>query len=170
MTTRAGQSGVTLIEMLVALSVFSLIGIASFSMLDTVVRTDRQTAGRLEQYSEIDLALRLFEADVLRASPEYNFTEATFSMVTADGRVTYSSGEDGLTRQIKVSDRPDVEQNLMPSPYLARWKLLRPGGANASDKDVAETAAVEMVLVSGNDEARVVRKLVRLTPVLALPE
>lgn len=170
MTARAGQSGVTLIEMLVALSVFSLIGIASFSVLDTIARTDRQTAGRLEEFSQIDLTLRLFEADVLRASAEYTVDEKVVSLITEDGRINYWHGPDGLYRQIVRPDQPETEQLILPPPYLAHWRIQRPGDANASEETSTETVAIEMILIPGNDDSRATRKLVPLTPVTALPE
>ena len=45
---RAGsEAGFTLVEMLVALALFALVGLASFALLETVIRTRDRTEGRL---------------------------------------------------------------------------------------------------------------------------
>lgn len=77
MTPRTPEAGVTLIEMMVALAIFALIGTAGFSMLDQVLRTESRTDGRLETLGDMQRALYLLGLDAsmaegrsLRASPE----------------------------------------------------------------------------------------------------
>ncbi len=66
---RNSQAGLTLIEVLVALALFSLVGLAGFSMLDTILRVQSGTEGRLERLAAIDRALVLFVRDVQESDP-----------------------------------------------------------------------------------------------------
>lgn len=59
-----GDAGFTLIEMLVALVIFSLIGVAGFGVLDTIIKVRDRTEGRLERMADIDRALTLFARDL----------------------------------------------------------------------------------------------------------
>ena len=59
-----GDAGFTLVEMLVALALFAAIGLAGFTVLDTVVRVRGGTEGRLERLGEIDRALALLTLDL----------------------------------------------------------------------------------------------------------
>ncbi len=65
---RAPDAGVTLVEMLVALALFALVGLASFTTLDTIVKARARTEGRLEAVSAIDRTLLLFGRDLAQAA------------------------------------------------------------------------------------------------------
>ena len=53
--------------MLVALAIFALIGVAGFSMLDQVLRTQRLTDGRLERLAEMQRAMHMITLDFAQA-------------------------------------------------------------------------------------------------------
>lgn len=64
---RQGTAGFTLVEVLVALVLFALIGTAGFTMLDQVLRTQRQTEGRLDRLAELQRAMYLATVDFAHA-------------------------------------------------------------------------------------------------------
>ena len=66
---RAGDAGVTLIEVLVSLALFSLIAVSGFSVLDSILRVGSGTEGRLERLAEIDTALLLVSRDLQSKGP-----------------------------------------------------------------------------------------------------
>lgn len=66
---RLATAGVTLVEMLVALVLFALIGAAGFGVLDQILRTQRATEGRLERLAGIQRGLYLLTTDFLQARP-----------------------------------------------------------------------------------------------------
>ena len=64
---RTATAGFTLVEVLVALAIFALIGVAGFSMLDQVLRTQRLTDGRLERLAEMQRAMHMITLDFAQA-------------------------------------------------------------------------------------------------------
>jgi len=65
---RGAEAGFTLIEVLVALVLFALIGAAGLAVLDQVLRVQRQTEGRLERLAGIQRAMHLVGTDFMQAS------------------------------------------------------------------------------------------------------
>lgn len=80
MTRRDPAAGITLIEMLVALVLFALVGLASFTTLDAIIRVRDRTEGRLEQIARLDRAQQLFSRDVTQS--------AAGGIALADGALT----------------------------------------------------------------------------------
>ena len=79
-----GQSGVTLVEMLVALAIFAFVGLAAFAMLDTLLRVQDQTDGRLTALAQLDRALLVLDRDLAQGRPE--------TLTLADGVVAIGRG------------------------------------------------------------------------------
>lgn len=61
--------GFTLLELLIAISIFALLGLATYRMLDGVLRTDATTRAREQDLRELVRALAAFERDLLQAQP-----------------------------------------------------------------------------------------------------
>ena len=59
--------GFTLLEMLVALAIFALIGVAAYSGLDQVLRTRSQVTAAAERLQGVQLAVYLLEQDLAQA-------------------------------------------------------------------------------------------------------
>ena len=58
------RGGFSLVEVLIALGLFALIGVAGYSMLSGVLQTQERTGGRLERLSEIQRALFVITTDL----------------------------------------------------------------------------------------------------------
>ena len=65
---RAPQAGVTLVEVLVSLVIFAIIGVAGYGMLDQVARTQRLTEGRLQRLGQMQRAMLLLDQDFRQAT------------------------------------------------------------------------------------------------------
>ena len=175
---RQPDAGVTLVEMLVALVLFALVGLASFAMLDTVIRARDRTDGRLESIAALDRALTLFSRDMLQSAPQGRSLAQdilTVSMTEQGQEVglIYQLVDRQLQRHITLPDAPEpLVQSLVADVTAVRWRLLDAtgawhdmwppvqGGADAGPR------AVEMVLtLAGTDgsPAGSLRRIVLLT-------
>lgn len=60
---KAQQKGFTLLEVLIAIAIFSVVSLASFTIFDTVLRGDENSAARSERQNELQRAFLLIERD-----------------------------------------------------------------------------------------------------------
>jgi general secretion pathway protein J len=60
--------GFTLLELLIAIAIFALLGLATYRMLDTVLQTDKVTRAHEAQLRELIRAMAAFERDVLQVA------------------------------------------------------------------------------------------------------
>ena len=83
-----GRNGFTLIEVIIALSLFALIGVAGFSMLSGVLQTQERTDGRLRRLSDIQRAVFVISADLDQISGriEGDGSSLTFQKTDLSGR------------------------------------------------------------------------------------
>lgn len=127
MTPRDAQSGVTLIEMMVALAIFALIGTAGFSMLDQVLRSQSRTEGRLEALGDLQRGLYLVGLDTAMTQGR--------SMAGSGGAVTFlrSGGvgvgyalRDGVLRRglTDAQGRGMADQPLIQGVQAVQWRYL----------------------------------------------
>ena len=59
--------GFTLLELLIAIAIFALLGLGTYRMLDSVLQTDKVTRAHEMQLRELVRAMAAFERDVLQA-------------------------------------------------------------------------------------------------------
>lgn len=62
------QKGFTLLEVLIAISIFAIISLASFSLFDTVITSEEKSTIRLNNMNDIQRAFLLIERDFLQIS------------------------------------------------------------------------------------------------------
>lgn len=61
--------GFTLLELLIAISIFALLGLGTYRMLDSVLRADSATRNQEQRLRELVRAMGAFERDILQAQP-----------------------------------------------------------------------------------------------------
>ncbi|WP_299044375.1 prepilin-type N-terminal cleavage/methylation domain-containing protein [uncultured Tateyamaria sp.] len=108
---RSAQAGVTLIEMLVALAVSAMIGLAGLILLESVTRTEAGVTGRLEQIKLQDRAFHILARDVEQAHRASFGTE--LELHVASQIITWKASKAGLIRRITSADRPMMEQLVL---------------------------------------------------------
>lgn len=83
-------NGFTLVEMLIALSIFALLSIAGVSLLSFSIDSRQRTAERLDTLASITRARSLLSADLAQAVPR------TWRDTTGFNRPAFSGGNDGV--------------------------------------------------------------------------
>lgn len=124
---RDAQSGVTLIEMMVALAIFALIGMAGFSMLDQVLRTQSRTEGRLEALGDLQRAMYLVGLDAAMAEGRSLVASDTGVEFVRSGGVRLRYALTGGVLRRAVSDlqgRVLADQPLIKAVQMVQWRYL----------------------------------------------
>lgn len=62
------MGGFTLLELLIAIAIFALLGLGTYRMLDSVLRTDSSTRAHEQQLRELVRAIAAFERDLLQVT------------------------------------------------------------------------------------------------------
>lgn len=102
--------------MLVALALFAVIALASFTTLDAIVKSRDRTEGRLEEIGAIDRALLLFGRDIMQAEPGAVSGDAdAVTIIRAPQTLTWRLGDGNLIRA--AGDQrgigPEMDQALL---------------------------------------------------------
>ena len=129
---RHSEAGVTLIEVLVSLAIFAVIGVAGLTVLDTVARTGERTDGRLERLAEIDRAFLVIRRDLSQMAGGGTTLEndvLTFRRLTADGSfdVTYRLRDRILLREVRTDGPAPTAQEMLPGVTSSQWRVLDGG-------------------------------------------
>ena len=133
---RLATAGVTLIEMLVALVLFALIGVAGFGVLDQILRTQSATEGRLERLARIQRGMYLLTTDFSQARPSTVTHDPgdegpvlsleRSAAETGAGRIalTYRLGGNILLRDVSdAAGRPVARQPLLDGVADIAWQF-----------------------------------------------
>lgn len=161
---RAAQSGFTLMEVLVAISIFALIGIASYRVLNSVIEADRGVAAHSEQMRGINRAFWLLQQDgeqlvrrdvrdasgVIPANGNYLLVQGDNELplqLTRGGRANPLGLPRSSMQRVAyaVGPHPDYEKNDSPHYHEQRSYLLRytwPMLDGAGDKSKAQIQVV----------------------------
>lgn len=132
---RGGEAGVTLVEVLVALVLFALIGMAGFSVLDQVMRVQERTEGRLARLSEMQRAMHVVKLDLMQASVgSLGQIDGMLSFRRGSGMgdisVRYALEDDTLVRSVAGGvGAARVRQRLLSGVSAIRWSFLDADGA-----------------------------------------
>lgn len=127
--TRAGDAGLSLIEVLVSLAIFAIIGVAGLAILNTVALTGERTEGRLERLAEIDRAFLIVRRDLAQIAPVNVMLDADGLAFRRTARssniaVTLLVKDMTFTRQVGEAATTAVDQKLLSGTSSARWRLL----------------------------------------------
>ncbi|MFQ3234578.1 MAG: general secretion pathway protein J [Paraglaciecola sp.] len=95
--TRNSIQGFTLLEILIAMAIFTLIGLASTSVLTSVIDSDELSTERFEKLEELQRAMLTLERDILQAAPRPVRIEGQMNQqVMLGGADMFESEADGL--------------------------------------------------------------------------
>jgi general secretion pathway protein J len=174
------QSGFTLLELVVALAIFAVLGLASGRLFDTVVRAQQGTANHEQDMRRLQRALGVIERDALQlASSLMVLGPTTLQLLRGNWRnphdvprserqqVLYRLDNRVLWRESRSPESATVErQKLLDDIDLLSWRLYDPETGWSSVWPVGKGAAarppqaLERVLSTGRFEQ--VRRVVPL--------
>jgi general secretion pathway protein J len=91
------MGGFTLLEILIAMAIFTLIGLASTSVLTSVIDSDELSTERFEKLERLQRAMLTLERDILQATPRpMRLEEEINQRVMVGGADLFESETDGL--------------------------------------------------------------------------
>ena len=91
------NNGFTLIEILVAMAIFTIIGLASTGVLNSVINSDQLSSERFGKLEELQRAMLTIERDILQIVPrKVRINSEPVSAVISGGEDVFDSDADGL--------------------------------------------------------------------------
>lgn len=97
MMARYRNAGFTLLEILIAMSIFTLIGLASTAVLTSVIDSDELSSQRFDKLQSLQRTMLTIERDVLQAVPRAVRVEGEKNSIVITGdRDLFQSEGDGL--------------------------------------------------------------------------
>jgi general secretion pathway protein J len=166
--TRTPTAGLTLVEVLVALAVFAVIGSAAFALLDQTLRSQRLADARLERLVQEQRTMRILALDTMQAvagSVRHAPSGISFlrrgGLSQGNGPVTdglvvrYGLNGQGFFREIGAVGAEPATQLLLPDVSRATWQLVKAGTDLPPDAPTAGVEGIELVLdLPGNQHLR----------------
>lgn len=162
---RHSTAGMTLVEVLVALAVFAIIGVAAFSMLDQTLRSERIADARLVRLADEQRLMQVVTLDTMQmisGSLARDATGISFlrrGAATPDGveglAVRYEVSATDLIREIGAPGAEPARQVLLTGLQGASWQGVQGGATLLPDAGLATAEGVELVLtLAGNQTLR----------------
>ena len=130
---RQSDAGLSLVEMLVALVLFALVGLASFAMLDAIIKARDRTEGRLASIVQLDRALTLFARDLGQSLDGRSLADGQLGLSLYEGgaiiRISYRLQDGALIRSLKTDAAVEpLDQVLIGGVGAAHWRFLDAAG------------------------------------------
>lgn len=143
-------SGFTLLEILIAMAIFTMIGLASHAVLTTVLDSDRIAAGRAQKLEALQRTMLFLERDMLQAVPRAVRIEGENNdKVISGGNSQVGSEADGLLLVRAGWHNPQLilpRSTLQPVAYRLREGRLERLHANYPDNVIGYEPKVKVLL------------------------
>lgn len=183
-----GEAGFTLVEVLISLALFALLAIAGLALVETVLRVEQGTAGRLERVAAVQRAFLVLTRDLEgmnAATLRHGGERLSFQPLPRLSRpvppnIAYRTGEGRFVRE--VGGR---EQLLLSGVESGAWRFWIPGagwqaalpvppppvpGVPVPPPPAPRAAEISLVLTGGGGVARRVVILPSPPPQRASPQ
>lgn len=133
MTAKRRREGFTLVEVLIALALFALIGVAGFTLLNSVLRTQGATETRLDRMAEIQRAMLVVTSDLDQVTGSVAGGSGSLSIRKFDTggaivAVRYDFSGEVFTRTVTGPGGERI-QTLITGVSDARWTFHQRSGA-----------------------------------------
>ena len=180
---RVGETGFTLIEVVISLALFALISIAGLALVDAIVRVDERTAGRLERLGQLHRAMYVLSRDLEQSSvgsleeiaDGVRFERQPGGLDEAGRAISYTLRGGSLFRVVGEG-AAGTSQLLLSGVTSARWSFFLAGRGWENDIPSDEQSqplrpaaiAVEIMLNGAAAPSGSLRRVVEL-PLPTLP-
>lgn len=176
---RCRDAGLTLIEVLVGLALFSIISLAGLGLLEGILRIAERSDTRLERLAELDRAFLLIRRDIAQVGPSGFVLEdnaVRYVLPWRDGTVPIilQHVDETLQRAVGAEGAKGTPQDLISHVRSIRWEALDRGGAWQarwsinSDSPAALRLTLELP-APGTREPAIVTRLFPTPRAAALP-
>ena len=123
-----GEAGFSLIEVMIALMLFSLISLAGIVLVNSILQVRERTEGRLDELGDLQRAMLVVSSDFEQArSQTLRVDERGASIQRADEvaviDVTYHLTDGKLMRQLSGGQGSGAAQTVLNRVAAARWRI-----------------------------------------------
>ena len=171
------ELGFTLIEVLISVALFALIGVAGFTLVESIIGVQRRTDMRLESLADMQRAMHILTADFEQAEERsLAFDGARVSVSRPAGAAsardaTISFGlQDGvLVRSVTAPGGPVRNQALITGVQQVAWRFYLPASGwqetpvrSGDDTATPEAVAVDITMRDESGRGGILRRVVTL--------
>ena len=133
------EAGFTLVEMLIAVALFALIGAAGLALLDGVLRARERADGRLERLGELQRAMYLVTYDFEQADPSMLSVEGGEVVIRRRSETLRYAVTDGSLERVAIGPFGGVAaQRLVSDVTDVSWAFHVPGAGWREDWSTPE--------------------------------
>lgn len=128
------EAGFTLIEVMISLALFALISMAGIALVDSIIRVEERSSGRIERLGQLQRAMFLLARDLEQLSSGslrqieggISFDRHGASLFEGDIRVAYAIRDGSLFRIVGAEGASMMDQLLLPGVQSVNWSFFLP--------------------------------------------
>jgi prepilin-type N-terminal cleavage/methylation domain-containing protein len=141
------ESGFTLVELVVAMSVLLLVIGALLSGLESMTRAERTTSGRIDDEQALRLTLAQLtrdgrDAEQIQAEPTTAAYSTTMDLVVGGSHVRWAFAAGALTRSIVADDGTARATSVLAGVTASAFSWVGPGGQQLPSEPWATPADI----------------------------
>lgn len=149
------QRGFTLLEVVVAIAIFSLLGLATYQLLDRVMRSDQRIQTQEQQLRHLQRALGLLERDLIQAQrhalkDDHSHSQALVSQPQGL-RVLRGGWRNPL--EFPRSDLLQANHRLSDGEWLRETQGLEPGSISQAQSLLSGVELIHLRFIDGQGQA-----------------
>jgi len=125
----AGQTGITLLELLVVIAVFSIMSVVAYSSLQSSLKAEENFSASMKELEAVQMSLTIFQRDVMQLSPRPirdALGDNEPAIVLLNGReLFFTRGGNFSSLQLDRSELTRVAWSLRDEQLIrSRWRRL----------------------------------------------
>lgn len=149
------QRGFTLLEVVVAIAIFSLLGLATYQLLDRVMRSDQRIQTQEQQLRHLQRALGLLERDLIQVQRHALKDDHSHSQALVSQPQGLRLLRGGWRNPLDAprSDLLQVNHRLSDGEWLRETQGLEPGSTNRVQSLLSGVELIHLRFIDGQGQA-----------------